>query len=262
MEKDDEVKGSGNSLDFGAREYDPRLGRWFARDPQFKKYPDISPYAFAGNNPIYLIDPDGEEVTIHGADAKATVAALQKVTSIILFIDANGKLAGELPQTPSTFSKLDIALLNAIKDETVNVNLYTTDAEFFDSKDGTKNIAILIGGFEGSEIIDGKVETTQLFNLGMAMKVEDAGLSTAGGDAAHEIIESYSAGKDDPGGDYNSGFQSAHAKALEVDPTAIEIYPNKNSKTGASGVTDGKGTQVDLIPKDNRKKFIKPKKNE
>lgn len=33
MEKDNEVKGSGNSLDFGARIYDSRLGKWLSTDP-------------------------------------------------------------------------------------------------------------------------------------------------------------------------------------------------------------------------------------
>jgi len=54
MEKDDEIKGSGNSLDFGARIYDSRLGRWLSRDPMAHLYVPISPYVFALNNPIYL----------------------------------------------------------------------------------------------------------------------------------------------------------------------------------------------------------------
>ena len=52
MEKDDEIKGSGNSLDFGARIYDSRLGRWLACDALFQKYPFISPYNANQNSPI------------------------------------------------------------------------------------------------------------------------------------------------------------------------------------------------------------------
>lgn len=58
-EKDDELKGGGNSYDFGARIYDPRLGRWLSTDPLQKKYPGESPYSFAGNSPIVLLDNDG-----------------------------------------------------------------------------------------------------------------------------------------------------------------------------------------------------------
>ena len=61
-EKDDEVKGLGNSLDFGARIYDSRLGRWLSTDPLASKYPFASPYNFVLNNPITSIDPDGKLV--------------------------------------------------------------------------------------------------------------------------------------------------------------------------------------------------------
>ena len=46
-------------IDYGARQYDPVLGRWFAQDPLSEKYYGISPYAFCNNNPINFVDPDG-----------------------------------------------------------------------------------------------------------------------------------------------------------------------------------------------------------
>jgi RHS repeat-associated protein len=64
MEKDDEVKGNGNSLDFGARVYDSRLGRWLSVDPIGREYPNHSPFIFAGASPIAFLDPDGQRIIL------------------------------------------------------------------------------------------------------------------------------------------------------------------------------------------------------
>jgi RHS repeat-associated protein len=61
MEKDNELNGTGNSYDFGARIYDSRLGRWLSVDPLFQSFPWYTPYQFAGNMPIWAIDLDGLE---------------------------------------------------------------------------------------------------------------------------------------------------------------------------------------------------------
>jgi RHS repeat-associated protein len=61
-EKDNETYGEGNAYDFGARIYDSRLGRWMSTDPLSANYPSFSPYNFSINNPIFFIDPDGEDV--------------------------------------------------------------------------------------------------------------------------------------------------------------------------------------------------------
>lgn len=50
---------TGGDYDFGARIYDPRLGRWLGVDPVSRLYPSQSPYLGMGANPIYLRDHDG-----------------------------------------------------------------------------------------------------------------------------------------------------------------------------------------------------------
>ncbi len=61
QEKDDEIKGEGNSYNYKYRMHDPRIGRFFAQDPLFRQYPWNSVYAFAENRPIAGIDLEGLE---------------------------------------------------------------------------------------------------------------------------------------------------------------------------------------------------------
>ena len=53
-----------NTYDFGARNYDPALGRWMNIDPLAEDYYDQSAYNYALNNPAFFIDPDGRRVDV------------------------------------------------------------------------------------------------------------------------------------------------------------------------------------------------------
>jgi RHS repeat-associated protein len=85
-EKDDEVKGTGNQIDYGARIYDPRIGKFFSIDPLIKLYPELSSYQFASNTPIQAVDLDGNErLTMTNVDAQKRTATItvQKTAQIV-----------------------------------------------------------------------------------------------------------------------------------------------------------------------------------
>ena len=46
---------------FGSRYYSSELSIWLSVDPQASKYPSLSPYVYCANNPVKLVDPNGED---------------------------------------------------------------------------------------------------------------------------------------------------------------------------------------------------------
>jgi RHS repeat-associated protein len=112
-ELDNEVKGEGNSYDFGARMLDPRVGRWFAPDPKEHKFPNESTYIYVGNNPIIAVDPDGEQkiVVTGGAD-------LHNKNRMNFILAAKNQIKEYKKQIKASGSKENVAWLILDKDYT------------------------------------------------------------------------------------------------------------------------------------------------
>jgi RHS repeat-associated protein len=116
-ERDNETYGEGNAYDFGARIYDPRLGRWLSVDPLQAKYPGFSPFVFVLNMPLSAYDPDGRDVIIlantAGAGGVGHQAVLIKLaTAGWVYISKDGAaqsggIAGPSRYTIKAFKTLD-----------------------------------------------------------------------------------------------------------------------------------------------------------
>ena len=107
-EKDSETYGDGNALDFGARIYDSRLGRRWNVDPVHQKFPTITPYNALGNNPMYFIDPNGDELDVPADDAQAKKdlkSLTRSQNSKYVIIDDQGKVKIDWSKAPKRIQK-------------------------------------------------------------------------------------------------------------------------------------------------------------
>jgi RHS repeat-associated protein len=139
QEKDDEIKGEGNSLNYTFRMHDSRLGRFFARDPYAAKYPWNSPYAFSENRVIDGIELEGLEVRL-GPIIPGTAALLKKVESFAKYMsdvaeglkqktfnEVKGTVEGAIYIASGEAQRDDQPLINATEDLLTSHQLATID---------------------------------------------------------------------------------------------------------------------------------------
>ena len=102
---------------YGARYYTPEVGIWLSVDPLSDKYPSMSAFMYCAGNPVVLVDPDGREIWIVGADGVETLYTPgmeykgDKFTSSIVnslnqmnSVDIGGEVLGDLVNSSNKFS--------------------------------------------------------------------------------------------------------------------------------------------------------------
>ncbi|MBO9205234.1 MULTISPECIES: RHS repeat-associated core domain-containing protein [Niastella] len=136
-ENDNEVKGVGLQLDFGERIYDPRAGKFLSVDPFVRSFPGQSPYVFAANNPVLLVDIDGE------------APGLPPLFDADQFIQ---NLALAHPLLAAGFSKAyNTSLAHLQKASWYGVNIMASDKRFHDVKTNWNTLYGIAGEVEMME---------------------------------------------------------------------------------------------------------------
>ena len=140
---------------FGARYYSSDLSIWLSVDPMSDKYPSLSPYVYCADNPVKLVDLNGEEVYIVG-DFDNKNAIVDILSKYFENIDVGyDEETGKLKIVKGTAQTDDeLAFANAVNDTKIQVNLEIGDSQNTGRKtsNGEDLIVEGAGGFLGNTI--------------------------------------------------------------------------------------------------------------
>ena len=90
---------------FGSRYYSSDLSIWLSVDPMSDKYPSLSPYTYCANNPVKLVDPNGEEIVITSTtDDYGNTSVHIKFTGILVNKSSQNYTKEDLNELKNTIS--------------------------------------------------------------------------------------------------------------------------------------------------------------
>ena len=140
---------------FGSRYYSSDLSIWLSVDPMSDKYASLSPYVYCADNPVKLVDPNGEEIYIIGSDEnKNTVVSILNNYFENITIGYNRK-TGKLDIISGTAQTEDeTAFVNALNNAKIEVNLEIGNSQNTGRKKSNGEDLMIegAGGFLGNTI--------------------------------------------------------------------------------------------------------------
>ena len=161
QEKDDEIKGNGNSINYKYRMHDPRVGRFFAVDPLEKGYPYYTPYSFSGNVLIHAIELEGKEPLTEFTNTNPGVVYFntQTTQSGILFVTNDKLIRRDL--TTNEINNPANAVPVTRENQAIPGNAATVNLPGAPNTNVIQNIS-----WEPSPILDKVINVTSLVNRG------------------------------------------------------------------------------------------------
>jgi hypothetical protein len=183
-------------LDFGARIYDSRVGKWLSMDPKAAKYPYFSPYVAFGDNPNIFIDPGGETLRVHGTTASANKfkGQLEKqfAGKVVAEMDKNAANILSLRLVDGAeLSPSQMALFNEVNSSDItNIGLIS----------GNETMNVVINGervpvSSDNVWVGARGDNMQILDLNDLETIEEIGTAegglgaTVGGSIGHEVGE-------------------------------------------------------------------------